>query len=601
MEKDDQHMGQVDFFAEELREYFAGTSMPDELFRVVSLPPGSLGLVDAMTYNACVGPYREKIRAALARRFLETGEPGELWASQLQSGSRSIAGQLAAEAIGLSQPDSLPLSITVPAAPVYYPATGKGRRFSRVALRMPSKKGLITGVAVLLALLLAIGGLSFYAHATAPSRALRHANDEFASGDYGEAYRDYERIYEDYYDRPQADEARLKMYEAAYAYAEELKADGDFKQAIEYYDLAVGYEVNRGAADSRFGWARQLETAGDYEAAFEQCEEILAGAPSDYDWYAVMDLRAEILYLWGESYMQQGQYAPAASRFNKCLSEFPDGRLAGGVMPLFVDCMVSTYSQKPPTSKKASAAGESEVRISNPSGTYQRVYFSGPGSTYVDLPPGSSTTAHLTPGWYDILLAAPYDEIQPILDSLDCRKPTSSGYYWEMTLPSLTWDGTVTEAGVSYEEIVARAEQLKAGLPPEIAQYLGDVEYMPGGENSLSMDRTRGMTFPARDIVYFNAGLISPDEVDNTIFHEWGHILSYSCLSNNEREEYMELRGILEGTPWDDKSNYMASVEEDFCEVFSAVFGNTGWEGYTIYGAVADPDQMKQFFLEIVR
>ncbi len=294
-------------------------------------------------------------------------------------------------------------------------------------------------------------------------------------GEYEAAYRAYEDIRTRYAGKQEAIEAEGSQEAAAFAYAERLKGEARYEEALTYYDLAVEHDVEKCCADCHFARAGQLEAAGDYEKAFQQCENALKRAPADYDRNPIMQLRAEALFLWGDRFMQQGNYSAASSRFNKCLSEWPDGPLAGDAAVNYVDSTVASHSYQPPPSKEPAAAGRVELRIRNDSDAYSRFFFSGPSSLYVDLPAFTSNTIYLTPGIYQTLLTAPDEHVKPYAAQDDYSEPTSSYSWWEITIPALL--EVPTGSGVSFEDILARLEQLKTTLPPELVGCLDGVEF----------------------------------------------------------------------------------------------------------------------------
>jgi hypothetical protein len=170
----------------------------------------------------------------------------------------------------------------------------------------------------------------------------------------------------------------------------------------------------------------------------------------------------------------------------------------------------------------------------------------------------------------------------------DFTKPTNSNSWWEITLPT---PQDIMAQGVSYEQIMARIEELKASLPPEILDCVEDLEY--GQRSGGQMSDHLAEFSPSERAVYFDPALIDVDELDGVIFHEWGHAYSSEYLDNEEKEAYKVLRDISVDIPWDNFDSYYLSVEEDFAEVFAVVFGNVEWSDYTWYGPVDDTEVLK--------
>jgi tetratricopeptide (TPR) repeat protein len=584
----------VDFFTAELQAYFTGTNIPTGLYALLSRPLASLNAQDTAAYNQLVGPYLDRIRAALAARFVQQGSPREDWAARLSPYRRSIAEELASQVLGMSNLNTLPAARAIPfeiggaAQPVGRP----GRRLSFPAF---SLRSMLIAAAVVLLLVVACGGVLYYYQATAPSRALDRAGAALERGEYEAAYHLYQEVQTRYPDKEEAAEAEVQQEGAAFSYAEALKSQSAFGEALQYYDLATAHDVQRSIADCHLGWAKQYEAAGDYENAFNQCEDTLRNAPQDYDRASVMDLRAEALYLWGDRYMQQGNYSAASSRFNKSLSEWPDGRLAQAAGTNYVDCTVASHSMLPPPSKEASAGGRVELRIRNDSDIYTRFFFSGPSSLYVDLPASSSTTAYVTPGVYDTLLMALEENVKPYYTQDDLSEPTTSYSWWEVTIPPM--ERLPVGSGTTMEAIGARLNELKATLPPAVVECMEGIELKA---DYAGEDAGREGYFDASErAIYVNPAKVGPEGIDAIIMHEWGHAFAWHELDSKERNAYKKLRGILPDTLWENHEKSQDSVEEDFAEVFAVVFdANVLWVGYTVYGPVANPEQLRQYFLD---
>lgn len=194
----------MDYFARELQDYFAarGGALPPGVLDLLGKPLSHLNPEEMGLYNRQVGPYLENFRMALARRFTQRGLPWDEWMAEIGAGERSIAGELASQAIGLTQPISLPRFISPDWYHPIHPLPPSPREKAR------SKVILILLVAFVVLCLASMAGLSTYYIYTAShqeERLLQQAEREKEQGDYRAAAEHLRQLTERY---PMSAEAR---------------------------------------------------------------------------------------------------------------------------------------------------------------------------------------------------------------------------------------------------------------------------------------------------------------------------------------------------------------------------------------------------------
>lgn len=88
------------------------------------------------------------------------------------------------------------------------------------------------------------------------------------------------------------------------------------------------------------------------------------------------------------------------------------------------------------------------------------------------------------------------------------------------------------------------------------------------------------------------------DDFTRTILHEWGHVFDAERLIDDERAEYLELRGIATDTAWtagDDHSieAWALQPSEDFAEVLAMILSNSDYTPRTeTLAPVPTPDEL---------
>jgi tetratricopeptide (TPR) repeat protein len=370
-----------------------------------------------------------------------------------------------------------------------------------------------------------------------------------------------------------------------------------YEEAIFYYGSAdsaseLRLQAEQGRTNAYLAWAKALYESGEHANGYECCESALVCSPDGYDNAPIMDLRAQVLFAWGEALQAQSDYYSAAERFEKCYREWPAGPLANKALECYVDMTVAACTGNPPPGKSITAGGNVQIRIVNQSDYSFTCYFSGPSTMCFDLAPRERRTIYVLPGIYNTAFV-----IERIGSARsvgeDLSRPTGSYSWWELTLPS---PREVVPQGVTYDQIMARIEELKASLPPEVLECLAGVSYEQKSGGGMLSDALAEYD-PREDTISFDPAVISPEDLDAIIFHEWGHAYSDAYLDGEEKDAYMELRDISPDIPWDDFDNYYLSVEEDFAEVFAVVVGNAPWDDYTWYGPVADVDSLREMIL----
>jgi tetratricopeptide (TPR) repeat protein len=586
----------MNFFAQQLYCYFleSGKQLPPEVMEVLGKTLSGLNATDIEVYNGFVGPYQDKIREALRERFKQQGSPMREWSQQANPYYRPIVEELAAQALGMESAPRLPESLVKRDASreAQVRQAGKMRR-----LAIPRISYLWVIAAVVVIALLAGGGW-LYLYVTAPSRALDRIRGEIERGEYSMAFQHIEEMEEKYPDKAQTEEAEDLKPQVALSHADELLAQASYEEAIRYYkEAGSGWELKKeamlGCTNAYFAWAGVLNASGDNANSYECCESALANAPDDYDTTPIMDLRAQVLFSWGESLRGQQDYYGSAGRFEKCYREWPTGPLAGKALENYIDMSVAHHCNSAPPAKSVSAGGNVKVNLINPTDYAWTCFFSGPSTMCVDLAPHETKTIHILPGVYNEAFVIETLKLSYHMVAEDFTKPTGSYSWWDMPMP---YPEDVAPQGVAYEQIMARIDELEASLPPEILECVETLEYQPldgGGAMSDSMAEYS----PSENTIYFDAPYIPADELDATIFHEWGHAYSDRYLDQEEEEEYREIRDIAEGIPWEDYDNYYLSLEEDFAETFAVVFGGAAWEGYSWYGPVVDAEALKEMIL----
>ncbi|MBN2025482.1 MAG: hypothetical protein JW854_01780 [Actinobacteria bacterium] len=586
----------MNFFAQQLNDYFleSGRQLPPEVLAVLGKPLKGLNASDIDAYNRLIGPYQDKIRAALLDRFKRQGSPVREWSQQVNPYYRPLVEEFAAQILGMESTPRLPAALAV--RTVY--AEPKERRqafLNRLSLPRLSYKWAIAVVVVVA--LLAGGGWWLFA-ATAPSRMLHKVKGEVERGEYALALQHMEEMEERYPDKEQTEEALDIKPWAALGYADELVERAQYEEAVFYYDIAENEseledEALLKCANAYAAWAAALQGAGAHADCFECCEAALVCALEGFDTGPVMDLRAQALFSWGEAFLGQGDYCAAAERFEKCYREWPAGSLANTALEKYVDMTVAFYTESPPPGKSPTAGGNVKVNMINPTEYTWRFFFSGPSTMCFDLAPHETRTIYILPGIYNDVGIIESLFIYSSATADDFSEPTGAYSWWDVTLP---FPEDVAPQGVAYEDIMSRLEELQASLPPEILESIEDVQYQPlsgGGALGDSMAEYD----PNEDTIYFDAAFITPGELDGTIFHEWGHAYSDHELDAEEKAAYMELRDISSDIPWDNWEYYYLSVEEDFAEVFAVVFGNAPWEDYTWYGPVNEVEALREMIL----
>lgn len=586
----------MNFFAQQLNDYFleSGKQLPPEVLAVLGKPFKGLNASEIEVYNRFIGPYQDRIRAALLDRLKQLGSPVREWSQQIDPYYRPIACELASQILGLESVPRLPE--TLAARTVYAPSDrGRGGLLQRFSLPHISLKWAIAVMVVVA--LLAAGGWWLFA-ATAPSRMLGGIEGEMERGEYALVLRHIEEMEEKYPGKAQTEEAEDLKPEAAMRYAEELYERARYEEAVLYYDIADSASALKdqallGRANAYLAWAAALHEEGDNANAYECCESALACAPEGFDTTPTMGLRARILFSWGESLHAGGDYFGAAERFEKCYREWPAGPLADKALENYVDMTVAACTGNPVPGKAATAGGNVQIRISNQSDFTFCCYFSGPSTICFDLSPRERRTIYILPGVYNTAFVIERIGSARAVGE-DFSSPTGSYSWWELILPS---PSEVVPQGVSYEQIMARIEELKPSLPSQILECVEGLSYEQISGGGMLSDAMAEYD-PNRKTVLFDPAVISPDEVDATIFHEWGHAYSDAYLDRDEKDEYMVLRDISPDIPWNDFDNYYLSVEEDFAEVFAVVFGNASWQDYTWYGPVEEVDPLREMMLE---
>lgn len=586
----------MNYFAQQLYDYYLqdGKQIPPHVLAVLSKPVNTLAGEDIAVYNQFIGPHQDKIRAAIRGIYERQGSPARQWSEQVNRYYRPIIEEIAVQIMGREHTVPLPAALAVKAQPSPAVAAGKKSRLASFSLPAISYKWVI--VVVVVVALLGVGGWLFYS-TTAPSRALKSIRGEVERGEYALALQHIEEMEERYPGKAQTEEAEDLEPAAAMGYANELYERARFEEAVRYYDIAdaddaLEQEARTGRASAYVAWAGTLNESADYANSYECCESALACAPEGYDTVPAMELRAQVLFSWGESLRDQQDYFGAAARFEKCYREWPAGGLASRALENYVDMTVAACTGNPPPGKSITAGGNVQVRMINQSDYAFACYFSGPSTMCFDLAPREKKTIYILPGVYNTAFVIDRIGVAPAVGE-DFSSPTGSSSWWELALPS---PQEVVPQGVTYEQIMARIEELESSLPPEVLECIAEVSYEQtsgGGRLSDAMAEYD----PMEDTIFFDSPVISPEELDAVIFHEWGHAYSDEYLDRGEKEEYMILRDISLDIPWEDFDNYYLSVEEDFAEVFAVVFGNAQWNDYTWYGPVNDVDTVRVMIL----
>jgi len=586
----------MNFFAQQLNDYFleSGKQLPPEVLAVFGKPIKGLNASEIDVYNSFIGPYQDKIRAALLDRFKRQGSPVREWAQQVNPYYRPLVEEFAAQILGMENTPRLPAALE---ARTVYAGPEKRREgfLGRLSFPHVSYKWVIAVVVVVA--LLAAGGWWLLA-ATAPSRMLHKVKGEVERGEYALALSHIEEMEEKYPDKEQTEEASDIKPWAALGYADELSERAQYEEAVSYYNIAedeseLEDEARLKSANTYAAWATALNGNGEHANCYECCEAALACAPEGFDAMPIMDLRAQALFSWGESLQGQGDYCAAAERFEKCYREWPAGPLANKALENYIDMTVAFYTESPPPGKSPTAGGNVKVNMINPTDYTWRFFFSGPSTICLDLAPHETRTIYLLPGIYNDVGVIESLMIYTSTAADDFSEPTGAYSWWDVTLP---FPEDVAPQGVAYEDIMSRIEELKATLPPEILECIEDIQYQPlsgGGTLGDSMAEYG----PDEGTIYFDAAFITPEELDSTIFHEWGHVYSDNELDAEEKAAYMKLRDISPDIPWENWEEYYISVEEDFAEVFAVVFGNVAWSDYTWYGPVDEVEALREMIL----
>ncbi|RJP32254.1 MAG: tetratricopeptide repeat protein [Actinobacteria bacterium] len=586
----------MNFFAQQLYDYYleGGKQLPPGVLAVLGKPVSGLDDADIDIYNRFVGPYQDKIRSALRDRYIQQGSPMHAWSQQVNPYYRPIVEELAAQIMGMESAPRFPEMLVARTAHIQ---PGTERKGSRRRPNMPHISYRLVVVVLAVVALLAGGGWLYFS-ATAPSRMLKGIKGELARGEYALALRHIEEIGDKYPERAQAEEAEGLRPQAALNYARELQESALYEEAIHHYELAeagggIRGEAARGRADTYLAWAAVLNGNGEHTKSYECCDSALFCAPPGYDTVPVMDLRAQVLFSWGESLRNQGDFLGAAERYEKCYREWPAGSLANKALESYIDMTVADCCGAAPPSKSPTAGGSVKVILINPTGYGWKCFLSGPSTICIDLAPHETKTIYILPGIYNDVCIIESLMIYCSTTGDDFSRPTGSYSWWEITIP---FPEEVAPQGVAYAQIMARIDELEAQLPPEILDCVEELVYRPmdsGGHAGDSMAEYS----PSENTIYFDAAFIAPEDLDGAIFHEWGHAFSDFNLDAEEKAAYMEMRDINSDIPWDNMDNYYLSVEEDFAEVFAVVFGNIPWTDYTWYGPVADAEGLKELII----
>lgn len=582
----------MNFFVHQLSDYYAeaGKQLPEYVLSVLEKPLSSLDMDEADIYNRYIGPHQDRIRRSLMDIYRRSGAAHKEWAAKLSPYYRPIVEEMAAQVLGLEGPSSLPQR-TVVRLP--YQAAEPPSRLDEIKRYLPALANRWTVVIAVVLVVTALLGW-WYFSATAPSRLLNRARGEMEKEEYALAVKHCQELEERYPGSGQAEEAYYVKTDSAFQYAQELLVRGRYEEAVYHYELAGTREEYE--ADAQYGktgtyseWAEACLEADDHELGFECCEAALGCRPEGYDIVPVMELRARILFRWGEQFREQGDYAAAALRFEKCYKEWPAGTLADKALYNYVDMTVANYTGAPPPSKSATSPGQIKVEVINQTGYILTYFFSGPSTMCFDLAPGASHIVHLLPGVYNR---------GSLVEDFGARFEagtnfTDTAYWWQITIPI---PPPLAAGGVGFEDVMRRVDELEQGLPVEISDYVVDLEYEMITDPDIPEDHY-GHYDPVSDTVSF-AAFVPADKVDRIIFHEWGHAFDDEYLDDEEREEYMRLRDILPGTAWENPDDYMGSVEEDFAEVFAVVFGNVEWFSHTPYGPIDNVDELRAMILQ---
>jgi tetratricopeptide (TPR) repeat protein len=582
----------MNFYVKHLSDYYSerGKQLPPQVIAVLEKPLAILNFEETEIYNTYIGPYQDKICAALLARYQGVGSPGDEWISQTNPYYRPVIEELVMQVLGLEAPSSLPEKIE-PRISLEHRIPYQKRKSLGLKLPHISMKWAVR-IAVLLMIVALLGW--WYLYATAPSRLLNKAKGELEAGEYAEAIHHLEELENKYPSEEETRVARAIKEYAALEYADILSMQDMFEEAINYYDIAAARseyarEVKEGKTAAYYGWARTLNESSNYEESYKHCESARGCAPEGYDTIPIMELRADILYKWGMQLKNQSYYDMAALRFEKCYTEWPAGPLAQSALGDYVDMTVSSRTNLLPN-KTVSSSGQIEIRIHNATAYTVRYFYSGPSSLYVDISPGEMKVVNVLPGIYSRgFMVAGYDGLFVVgTDFTDTR------YGWdvEVTIPMFQNSPVAVS---DYDSVLNRAKELEANLPPEILDCVIDVRYERITDPVRAQDRYGDYT-PDTDTVGFVLSIPS-EGVDHIIFHEWGHAYSDEYLDEEEKKVYMELRGILPGTIWDIPENYSGSVEEDFADIFAVIFGNVEWINHTIYGPVINEEELRAMIL----
>jgi tetratricopeptide (TPR) repeat protein len=588
-------MNDTNFFVTKIVEYYAhgGKIIPPEVLFVLAKPLASLNQEEADIYNQFIGPVQDKIRAALLDSYQQLGSPRQEWSQQVNPYYRPIVEEMAAQVLGIDSSVTLPITIEV-RVPYERPEAKRESFLQRLSIPHISYKWAIAIVVIIA--MIAVGGWLYYS-LTAPSRLLNKIEQEIESGNYSAALQHIEEMREKYPDKEQTEKAEKLEPRAAVGYANELLELGNYKDSIAYYELASDdNELEQQALEGRFnayaGWAKELIDNGDAANSYECCESALACAPEGYDTTGIMDLRAQALFSWGELLRNQQDYLGASERYEKCYVEWPAGSLAGKALENYIDMSVAFHCGCAPPSKSVSTAGNVQINLANPTDYVWKCFFSGPSTICIDLAPHETKTIYILPGTYNQAFAIEDLKVSYYSVGVDFSQPTGSYSWWDAPMP---FPEDIATQGIVYEQIMARIDELKPSLPTEILECVERLKYQPS--SSSEMSDFMGEYDSSDRTIYFNTGFISTDDLDATIFHEWGHAYSDYYLDQEEQEEYRDIREILNNIPWMDRDNFYLCPEEDFAEVFAVVFGGVEWEGYTWYGPVVNAEELKSFIL----
>ncbi len=587
----------MNYFAQRLYDYFAegGRELPPYILEVLSKPLTSLNAEEIDIYNRYIGPFQTQIRKALMDIYRGDGFPHREWAARISQYYQPVVESLVSQVLGLKGAADVPLELIVRLS--HGKSGTKLQRLIRgfTIQRMSSRplKWLTITAAIIIALSLS-GWL--YLHFTASSRLYNKARDELAKGEYAPAMKHLEEFGKKYPGSDLAGEVDDLRADAALRYAEILVEDERFEEAVDTCKIANTRTDHRKEIEplltrAYFGWAGALSDSSNNAHAYECCETALAVAPPGYDTNPIKELRAEILFAWGGQLWDEGDYESAAERFEKCYTDWPAGPLANKAIQGYVDMIAAYFTEQPPPSKTMSSGGNVELRLVNQTAMTFRFFLSGPTSLYVDLAPGAHHTIYILPGVYSTGYVV--DKVGGHFNAGENYSyPTLGRTWWELTMPAIE---EKARPSLAYQDILDRMEKLKPALPAEIASSLSDVKYEQITDPARSAD-VYGEFIPSTDTIAF-ATRIPLAELSDTIFHEWGHAFSDFCLDDEEKAEYMQLRGLNPDTRWDNGGNYYLSVEEDFAEVFSVIFGSAEWDDYTWYGPVANPGELKAMII----